>query len=220
MSAWSARVRLLVSVPGRQPELVNHSCLVDRGHDFVDGLTLPVDVDPDDLSRLAIRWSEVPTIAERIASGDPAILDPERTWRRTRARERAAGGGQPQESPWANPDLVGWPPREPLPDGRQPGTAWVVAHSKNPQRHMSGRDFVAPDDYIYRGRVSCGPRAYLGWVLLCVLPEYSERYAVHLRTTIRPAYFASVLPVGIDPARPEDVEILWSYAPGRWRHTA
>ena len=42
---------------------------------------------------------------------------------------------------------------------------------------------------------------------------YSERFAAYVRTGIRPAYFAPVLPVGINPADPDDLEIMWSYAP-------
>lgn len=212
MSWWTATVRLLVSVSGRRPVVVTHRCVVERGRELIDGFTVPVDVDRHDPTRLAIRWDEVPTIAERIAGHDPAIFDPEGSWRRTRHAENGGRRGA-VESPWGSGRIEGWPPVEPLPNGRQPGTAWVVGYSANPRAQMLGEEFMPPAGYQYGGKVSVGPRAYLGWMLVCVLPEYSERFAAYLRTSIRPAYFAPVLPVGINPQDPVDLEIMWSYAP-------
>jgi len=214
MTWWTATVRLLVSVAGRRPALVTHRCVVERGKDLIDGFSIPVDVDRDDPTRLAIRWDEVPTISERIAGRDPAILDPEGSWRRTRHAE-TGGRRRPGEPPWGGGRMAGWPPSDPLPNGRQPGSAWVVGHSADPRPHMVGDEFTPSPDYAYGGKVSAGPRAYVGWLLVCVLPEYSERFATYLRTSIRPAYFAPVLPVGINPRDPNDLEIMWSYAPVR-----
>jgi hypothetical protein len=212
MSWWTATIQLLVSVAGRRPTLVSHRCVVERGKDLVDGFTVPVDVDRHDPRRLTIRWDEVPTISERIAGHDPAIFDPEGSWRRTRHAE-SGGRDRIPEPPWAGGRIVGWPPQDPLPNGRQPGTAWVIGHSADPRPQMLGGEFMAPGGYQFGGKVSAGPRAYVGWLLACVLPEYSERYATYVRTSIRPAYFAPVLPVGINPVDRDDLEIMWSYAP-------
>ena len=120
MTWWTATVRLLVSAAGRRPALVTHRCVVERGRDLMDGFTIPVDVDRDDARRLAIRWDEVPTISERIAGRDPAIFDPEGSWRRTRHAE-TAGRRRLGEPPWGGGRMHGWPPADPLPNGRQPG---------------------------------------------------------------------------------------------------
>src|SRR5437868_8509270 len=81
LSWWTGGFWARVTVPGSEPAYVVHRCRIHRHKIPVPGFVLPVDVDPLDPEQLDVRWDEVPTIEERIANGDPAILDPEATWR-------------------------------------------------------------------------------------------------------------------------------------------
>lgn len=209
LSRWTATVRLRITASGLEPAIVIHHCLVERGKALIDGFVVPVDLYPDDPSSVRIAWDQVPTIEARIADRDPAILDPEASWRRT----RAIAGEPDRFPPWGHGLFDRWPPT-PLPEGRRPATAWVLARSADP-RPQVGSDavFAPPGMREFEGKVSYGVNHYRGWLLLCVLPEHSERFASYVRTAIRPDRLAPVLPVGLNPRQPEDLAILWDLVP-------
>jgi hypothetical protein len=209
LTRWTATVRLRVTAPGIEPAIVIHQCLVERGRELVDGFVVPVDLDSADPQTVQIAWADVPTIESRIADRDPAILDPEGTWRRT----RAIAAEPDRYPPWGHGLFDQWP-TTPLPEGRWPAAAWVIARSADPRPHV-GPDaaFVPPGMREHEGKVSYGVNHYRGWLLLCVLPERGERYAAYVRTAIRPDRLAPVLPVGLNPKQPGDLAILWDLVP-------
>lgn len=213
LTRWTATIRLRVSAPGLEPTVVIHNCLVERGKELVDGFVLPVDLESDDPQSVRIAWDEVPTIEARIADRDPAILDPEGTWRRT----RALAGEPDRYPPWGRGLIDRWP-ATPLPEGRRPAAAWVLARSADPRPHVGADSvFVPPGMREFDGKVSYGVNHYRGWLLLCVLPEHSERFAAYIRTAIRPDRLEPVLPVGLNPHQPGDLAILWDLVPANDR---
>jgi hypothetical protein len=208
LTKWTATVRLRVTAPGLDPTVIIHTCEVERGKDLVDGFVVPVYVDPADLQSLRIAWSDVPTIESRIADRDPAIFDPEGTWRKT----RISVGESDLHTPWGRGLIEGWP-AHPLPEGRQPATAMVLARSADPRPHLGPDAVFSPPGGGFEGKISYGVNDYRGWLLLCVLPELSERFAAFIRTTIRPDRLAPLLPVGLNPRQPGDLAILWTHVP-------
>jgi hypothetical protein len=218
MSWWATRASLQVTVPGSAPLYVEAACTVHRHKSLVAGTVLPVDVDPSAPDRLSVRWDQVPTLEERIEKRDPAILDPEGTWPTVAAAADASpgapgvSGSAAERHPWSDAELRGWPPPEPLAGGRLPGKALVVSCSVDPAGYRSGSDWVFPV-HRYAGTIVDRGHDYLGWLLLCVIPDAGERFGVHVRKTIRRGREGPVLPVSIDPEKPTDVEIPWKYAP-------
>jgi hypothetical protein len=226
LSWWTSSVWLRVSAPGVPPAYVVHRDRFHRDRAPVRGFVLAVDVDPNDWQRLQIRWDETPTIAQRIADGDPAILDPEGTWRRvTEARgdqlEPSSGMSRAPaaEQPWGDGRIDGWPPSEPLDGGRLAATALVVARSDDPGRPSANNDYILPCS-PFGGLVADDLHSYTGWLLLCVIAPSGSRYGVHVRTSLRRGHLGPVLPVAIHPDKPDDVEIPWRYAPDRTRELA
>jgi hypothetical protein len=226
LSWWTSGFWARVTVPGSEPAYVVHRCRIHRHKIPVAGFVLPVDVDPLDPDSLDVRWDEVPTIEERVASRDPAIVDPEGTWRmvaeaRAGRVEPVAGisGAPPERPPWGDGRIDGWPPAEPLPGGRLPGTALVVERSLDPGGNRSGDDYQLPVS-PYGGVVADGIHDYLGWLLLCVVPASGSRYGVHVRKSLRRGHLGPVLPVAIHPEKPEDIDIPWRYSPDMTRALA
>src|SRR5207248_851408 len=76
----------------------------------------------------------------------------------------------------------------------------------------SGDGWQLPDQ-PNGGTVYEGIHDYLGWLLLCVMPESGSRYGVHIRRRLRRGHLGPVLPVAIHPKKPDVVEIPWLYAP-------
>jgi hypothetical protein len=258
LSWWSGGFWARVTTPGSEPAHVVHRCRIHRDKIPVRGCVLPVDVDPRDSDRLEVRWDEVPTIEERIANRDPAILDPEGTWRIV-AKARGSGiepapalsGGPPgglpaarpgglpaappgrlsgappwglpaappEQPPWGDRRIDGWPPAEPLADGRLPGIALVIEHSLDPGGHRAGGDYHLPVS-PYGGVVADGIHSYLGWLLLCVVPPSGARYGVHVRKSLRRGHLGPVLPVAIHPEKPDDIDVPWKYSPDTTRALA
>ncbi len=224
LSWWTVTASLRVTVPGQAPFYAQARCRVHRDRGLIAGTVLPVDVDPGDPDQLKIRWDEVPTIEQRIAGGDRAILDPEGMWKMVaEARSGMApsvstgvSGPEPTESPWGNGHIDGWPPAEPLGDGRRPGTALVVSRSGDPAGYRSLNDWRLPCA-PYAGTVYDGTHDYLGWLLLCVVPESGARYGLHVRRRLRRDHLGAVLPVAIHPTKPHDIEIPWRYSPNTTR---
>jgi hypothetical protein len=215
-TSWLSLARLRVTIPDRPPIAVTHECMVDRGKELVEGFTVPVMVDPSDPNKLEILWDEVPSIQERIANRDPAILDPEVTWETLRAPQFAklAPSVPRPVSPWAEKAIADWPPVEPLAKGRQPGTAWVVASSMD-ARLCTGTDSSMPPGrthYRSKGPVSYGPHSFMTWLLLRVNPQYGTPYGAHFRTNAVRWRFSAVLPVALNPDDPTDIEICWDAA--------
>ncbi len=212
MSWWTARVRLQLRVPGHDPFFVVHDGNAVREKPPLTGLVLPVDVERADPTQVRIRWDEVPTVQERIAAGDQFILDPEQAWEAVVAADPEQGARRPA---FGDGTLPGWPPSEPLKHGRQPATALVVAHSWDPAGSFSGGDFLAPGrkSYSSGGTIETGLHSYLGWLLLCVLGADGRRWGVTLQTKVRRGRLGPVLPVALDPAHPDDVDIQWDAAP-------
>ncbi|MGA8337791.1 MAG: SHOCT domain-containing protein [Solirubrobacteraceae bacterium] len=217
---WTPTASLHVTVPGRKAFYAESRCRVHRDKGLIAGVVLPVTVSSDDPPRVAVRWDEVPTIQQRIANRDPAILDPEGTWR-TLAAARAASvsvspprlaSGVAVEPPWRSGRIEGWPSVERLADGRRPGIALVVSRSGDPGGYRSGDDWHLPHQ-PYGGTIYDGIHDYLGWLLLCVVPESGSRYGVHIRLRLRRGHLGPVLPVAVHPEKPHDVEIPWRYAP-------
>lgn len=226
LSWWTSSVWLYVTAPGAAPVYVVHKDRFHRDKAPVRGFVLPVDVDPDDVQRLRIRWDEAPTTAQRIADRDPAILDPETTWRRVveaRGDELEPSSGISRrpavEQPWGDGRIEGWPAAEPLERGRVAGTALVVARSDDPGRPSGTNDYTLPCS-PYGGLVADDLHSYLGWLLLCVIAPSGSRYGLHVRTSLRRGHLGPVLPVAIHPDRAQDVEIPWRYAPDRTRELA
>jgi hypothetical protein len=226
LSWWTSSVWLRVSAPGAPPAYVVHRDRFHRDKAPVRGFSLAVDVDPGDPQGLRIRWDEAPTIAQRIADRDPAILDPEGTWRRVaeaRGDETEPSSGISRApasvAPWSDGVIDGWPPSEPLDGGRVAATALVVARSEDPGRPGGTNDYQLPCG-PYGGLVSDDLHSYVGWLLLCVITPSGSRYGVHLRTSLRRGHLGPVLPVAIRPDAPDDVEIPWRYAPDRTREFA
>ena len=216
-TSWLSLARLRVMIPDRPPVAVAHECMVDRGKELIEGFTVPVMVDPSDPDKLEILWDEVPSIQERIANRDPAILDPEGTWETLRAPQFAklAPSVPRPTSPWAEKAIAGWPPVEPLAKGRQPGTAWVVASSMDAKFCMVGSDSAMPPGrthYRSKGPVSYGPHAFMTWLLLRVNPQYGTSYGAYFRTNAVRWRFSAVLPVALNPDDPTDIEICWDAA--------
>lgn len=227
LSWWSGGFWARLTAPGREPTYVVHRCRIHRHKIPVAGFVLPVDVDLLEPHRLDVRWDEVPTIEERIERRDPAILDPEGTWRRV-AEARGpriepssglSGSAAAEEPPWGDGRIDGWPPADGLPGGRLPGIALVVEHSLDPGGHRAGGDYHLPVS-PYGGLVADGVHDYLGWLLLCVVPPSGSRYAVHVRKSLRRGHLGPVLPVAIHPDRPDDIEIPWKHSPDTTRALA
>jgi hypothetical protein len=79
---WTGISQLRVSAPGRDDFTVGHLSWIVRDKHPVRGFEMPVTLNRDDPSDLRIEWDSAPTMEERIAKRDPAIFDPEGTWRR------------------------------------------------------------------------------------------------------------------------------------------
>ena len=212
MTWWSARILLRVTVGGQEPVFVTHECNVVREKTPLAGMVLPVDAERSDPTVVRIRWEEVPTIEQRVASRDPLILDPESVWRTVLEADPRQADQQPS---WGDGRVAQWPPMDELRDGRQPGTALVVAHSGDPEGCFFGGNFVAPHRAAYSsgGKVETLPHKFPGWLLLCVIPQNGERYGLQVETMIMREHLAPVLPVAVDPAKPADIEIHWDSAP-------
>ncbi len=221
MSWWVTTASLRVSIPGGDAVEVRAGCTVHRNKSLLAGSVLPVRVDPTDPDRLEIRWEEVPTIEQRVAAGDPVILDPEGTWESVAASratdshrhglaEVAPGAGQ--HHPWGTGRLDGWPPEQPLADGRRPATALVVASSIDSRGYRAADDWHFPVSR-YAGTIYDTPHEYLGWLVLCIVPESGRRYGLHVRRMLRGGRLGAVLPIAIDASDPTDIEIPWLYAP-------
>jgi hypothetical protein len=206
---WTSTIVLRVTAPGLGPALVVHADRFHRDRVPVAGFVLPVDIDPDDRSSVRVRWDEAPTVQQRIAGGDPAILDPAAT----RRQVAAARGETPGDSPWGSGRIQGWPPDPPLADGRVPATALVVSRSADPGAHRTDADDYDLPCGPHSGLVADGLHSYIGWALLCVVMPDGARRGVYVRRTLRRGHLAPLLPVAIDPARPDDVEIAWGHAP-------
>ena len=224
LSWWTATASLRVTVPGQEPFYAHTRCRVHRDKELIAGTVLPVDVDPDDTSRLEVHWDQVPTTEQRIQDGDRAILDPEGTWRMV-AEARSGmpssvssgvSGPEPTQSPWRGGQIEGWPRAEPLGDGRRPGTALVVSRAGDPAGYRSLNDWRLPCQPC-GGTVYDGSHDYLGWLLLCVVPESGPRYGVHVRKRLRRDHLGAVLPVAIHPSKARDIEIPWRYSPNTTR---
>jgi hypothetical protein len=82
LANWTGSYRLQVTVPGREPYLVEHTSWIIREKHPVPGVQLPVTVSRTDPNELRVEWDRAPTIDQLITANDPAIVDPERTWRR------------------------------------------------------------------------------------------------------------------------------------------
>jgi hypothetical protein len=54
----------------------------DKEHWLAPGMEIPVSVDPANPEAFEIRWEEIPSMAERTAAGDPALVDPVGTRRK------------------------------------------------------------------------------------------------------------------------------------------
>jgi hypothetical protein len=218
-TSWLSLVDLLVTVPGAPPVKVRHECMVKREKELVAGFVVPVDVDLTDPTKLEFRWDEIPTIEERIANRDPVIFDPERTWQKVQDARHQINNLDAKvprlASPWGDGKVEGWPPIEELKHGRQPGTAWVICQSEDAKACTVG-DSVKPlgrTHYRCSGPVSYGPHAFMAWMLLCVIPAYGERYGLHVRTNVVRFRNTSVIPVAINPDKPNDLEFCWDNAP-------
>jgi hypothetical protein len=210
MSWWSASIRLQVAVPGLAPTIVEHDCNVVRDKTPLTGSVLPVDVERDDPTQVRIRWEEVPTTEQRITDRDPLIFDPESAWRFVLDADPRQSDAKPS---WGNGALPGWPSGDALRQGRKAGTALVIAHSWDPGGNVAG-GFAPPNAgrYSFGGTIETGLHTYLGWLLLCVNPYDGDRYGLALEAKIRRDHFGAVLPVGIHPDRPGDIEIEWDSA--------
>jgi Short C-terminal domain len=212
MHWWSASLRLQVTVPGQEPSFVEHECNAVREKTPLAGMVLPVEVERDDPTRVRISWEDVPTVDERIANRDPLILDPESAWRAVLDVDRTRSEYKPS---WGDGQLAGWPASDGLRHGRSPGTALVIAHSGDPAGYASDGGFSPPgrNRYSYGGTVETGWHTFLGWMLLCVIPQDGDRYGLQLQTKVRRDRFGPVLPVATHPTDPADIEIPWDYAP-------
>jgi hypothetical protein len=92
LANWTGGYRLRVRVPGRDEYTVGHWGWIAREKQPVAGFGLPVMVSPVDPGVLRVEWDDAPTIEQRIAARDPAILDPENTWRRVAPLRFVAAG--------------------------------------------------------------------------------------------------------------------------------
>jgi hypothetical protein len=217
-TSWLSLARLRVMIPDRPPVVVTHECMVERGKELLEGFTIPIRVDPATPERLEIIWDEVPTIEQRIADRDPTILDPEGTWERLRAAQFAKlPPAVPRPvSPWAEKTIDGWPPAEPLSNGRQPGTAWIVASSLDARMCAAGDgDSLMPpgrNRYRCKGPVVYGSHSFMTWLLARVNPQYGEPYGAYWRTNAVRWRFSPVLPVALIPDDPTNIEVRWDAA--------
>jgi hypothetical protein len=217
-TSWLSLARLRVMIPDRPPVVVTHECMVERGRELVEGFTIPIQVDPAKPEGLEIVWDEAPTIEQRIADRDPAILDPEGTWERLRAPQFAKlpPSVPPPASPWAEKTIVGWPPAGPLPNGRLPGTAWVVTSSLDARNCASGGgdSLMPPGRHHYRckGPVSYSSHSFMTWLLVRINPQYGEPYGAYWRTNAVRWRFSPVLPVALKPEDPTSIEVCWDAA--------
>jgi hypothetical protein len=212
MTWWSARILLRVAIAGSEPGFVTHECNVVREKSPLAGMVLPVDVERTDPKVVRIRWEEVPSIEQRISSRDPLILDPESVWQTVLEADPRQADQKPS---WGDECVAGWPSINEVRPGRQAGTALVVAHSGDPEGCFFAGNFVAPNRATYSsgGMVETLPHKFPGWLLLCVIPQDGERYGLQLQTMVMREHLAPVLPVAIDPSKPDDIEILWDSAP-------
>jgi hypothetical protein len=224
LSWWTSIASLLVTVAGRSPFYAEVQCRVHRGKELIAGTVLPVTAPAGDAPELKIRWDEVPTTQQRIARGDPAIIEPERTWRIVEdARSGVASstsrgllGPRPDTSPWGIAEIDGWPPVDPLDEGRSPCTGLVVSSSGDPAGYRSLNDWALPCR-PYAGTIYEGRHDYLGWLLLSVVSESGSRSGLHVRKRLRRDHLGTVLPVAVHPTKRHDIEIMWSYSPNTTR---
>jgi hypothetical protein len=213
LSWWTAFLRLRVTVDGHEPIDVRHECTAVREKTPFTGMVLPVDVEREDPTQVRIRWDEVPTIEQRIASGDPLIFDPEQAWRTVIAADPALADNKPV---WGAGTLPGWPGDDALGHGRQAGIALVIGHSRDPAPYMAGGQLNPPSPSgVYRsgGTVENGWHTFLGWLLLCVIPEAGDRYGLHVKTKVKRDRLGPVLPIAIASGKPDEIEIMWDHAP-------
>jgi hypothetical protein len=94
---WTGSSQLRVRVPGRDEFNVAHNSWIPREKHPVPGFELPVTVNRDDPTDLRIEWDQAPTMEERIARRDPAILDPEGTWARIAPMVSVHAGPDPEQ---------------------------------------------------------------------------------------------------------------------------
>ena len=221
MSWWVTTAYLRVAIAGREPVYVEATCTVHREKSLLAGSVLPVQIDPGAPERLKVRWHEVPTIEQRIGTGDAVVLDPQRTWQSvaearaaapTRTAARAISQPPPSADPWGNGQIANWPPDRPLEGGRRAGTALVVSSSIDSRGYRAAEDWHFPVSR-YAGTIYDTPHEYLGWLVLCVVPESGPRYGLHVRKMLRGSRLGAVLPVAIHPDKPGDIEFPWRYAP-------
>jgi hypothetical protein len=139
-------------------------------------------------------------------------LDPESAWTTVLEADPRQADQKPS---WGDGLVAGWPSTNELRAGRRPGTALVVAHSGDPEGLFFDGNFLPPHRVTYSsgGNVATFPYKFPGWLLLCVIPPYGERYGLWIQTTIMREHLAPVLPVAIDASNPADIEILWDSAP-------
>lgn len=218
MSWWVTTAALSVSTPGEEPIYIEVECTVHRDKSLLAGSVLPVHIDPRAPEHLKIRWEEVPTIEQRIADNDPVILDPEHTWRTVAEARRAAPitgatiAPSPGVDPWGDARIEGWPGDRALGGARRPATALVVASSIDSRGYRAADDWHFPISR-YAGTIYDTAHEYLGWLVLCVAPESAPRYGLHVRKMLRSTRLGALLPVTIDPTKPDDIEIAWLHAP-------
>src|SRR4051794_17834727 len=67
----NCKLRLTVTVPGREPYNVDHTCLVKLSKWPWPGTTLPVSVDPAKPDHLRVEWDEVLTSQEELDARYP-----------------------------------------------------------------------------------------------------------------------------------------------------
>jgi hypothetical protein len=80
LANWTGSYRLRVRVPGRAEFDVAHLSWIIREKHPVRGFQLPITLNADDPTDLRVEWDQAPTMDQRIAQRDPAILDPVRTF--------------------------------------------------------------------------------------------------------------------------------------------
>lgn len=208
---WRAEVGLVVD-PDGAPTPARTKTLVSAERWAVAGQRVPVTIERSDPSRARIEWDEVPPIDERVAAGDPTLVDPLAARAAARAAMEAAGvapdGGEERDRELAA-ELEGQLERArtaPAPEGKLRGVAVRVSiRTPSPVTTEKGEAFegdskrgsgIAPDQ------------------ILSVHVPGRDPYAV--RTGMRRdrrRQEAEVMPVLVDESDPRELEVIWEELP-------
>jgi hypothetical protein len=198
----------------------------DKDHWLVPGMEVPVSIDPAHPDAFEIHWDEIPSMAQRAAANEPALVDPIGTRQKvneaviaatsaidTSAMPAELGEGvakAQRESAAQTPDIMteqlAQAEQEPAPDGKQRAVV-LVATSVRKLASEGGDDISSHTYETSQGKHD---------TVLSVSVPGREPYAVYKENFKHPRKASSALGAGIpalvSTTDPADIEVLWEQA--------